>query len=96
MPGLLFLGLGVGALVAARGVRRRTRAPRAEASGGDLAAVRAYRWSLAILVGALVTALTLGAAGALRYGTNVVAGMMAIMADVSPFPADSSARARRS
>jgi hypothetical protein len=85
VPGLMFLGLGIGALVATRGIRRRRRAPADGASSDNLAARRAFGWSLAMLITALVTALTLGAAGAVRYGTNVVVGLMAIMADV-PVP----------
>jgi hypothetical protein len=85
VPGVLFLGLGVGSVLAAVGVRRRRGGAAADPGRREAAGGRAYRWSLRFFAPALLLAVTAGIAGALRYGTGVVSGMVAIMADI-PVP----------
>jgi hypothetical protein len=85
VPGALFLGLGVAALVVGGRTRRRTLAAPGSAGGSEARGARAMGWSAALFVAALLGALTLGTAGAVRYGAGLVTGMVAIMADL-PVP----------
>jgi hypothetical protein len=86
VPGALFLGLGIGATLAAAGARRRRDAPGGTtSSAAEAVAARAYRWSLGTFVGGVAVAVALGAAGAVRYDAGLVGGMAAIMADI-PVP----------
>jgi hypothetical protein len=85
VPGGLFLGLGIGAVLAGAAVRRRRSRIGGTEAPHEAAGAHAYRWSVRLFLSAVVAALVLGTAGALRYGTGFVTGMMAIMADV-PVP----------
>jgi hypothetical protein len=78
VPLVLFLALGVAAVVVAG--RRRRQGPVAAHTGR-----RALQWSRGLFVVAVVVALVLGFAGMVRYGAGPVSGMVAIMADL-PVP----------
>lgn len=83
-------GLAVSVALRSRS-RRRAGAGVGPYAPGDRPSARsagtlvphALRWSIALAVLACVLAVSLGAAGALRYGADPVTGMMAAMADVA-------------
>ena len=86
VPLVAFLGVGVvAAMVSLRQRRREGR----DLAGPDVQkSVRGavtLGWSMGLFVWACLMALGLGVAGASRYGTGLVDGVMAIMADV-PVP----------